>query len=174
VTAPPGRIAATATGAGNLLNRTGSRADRRDVAVAARLRLIDALKAATSSLLDELDADGCAVSRALGDALVLLHEVSPDGKSLQIGGGFLLSEFPETAQVLRTGLPRSICVEDRDADPSEVRLLRELGFGCLLMLPLPLRGETWGLVELYRTQPRHFAAAEIETARTVLAALSRL
>ena len=142
--------------------------------MAAELRLIDAFKAATNALLEELDADGCAISRALGDALVLLLEVSPHGRSLQIGGGFLLSEFPETARVLRTGQARSICVEDPDADPSEVRLLHELGFGCLLMLPLPLRGETWGLVEVYRTEPRHFDAAEIETARTMLAALSRL
>ncbi|HET7572252.1 MAG TPA: GAF domain-containing protein [Gaiellaceae bacterium] len=142
------------------------------MAVAASVRLIDALRAVTEALLEALDADAAAISRVLGDALVLVAQSVPAGRTLQLGGGYLVSEFPETAAVLRGGRPRTASVDDVHSDPDETRLLRVLGFGSLLMLPLELRGERWGLVEVYREEPRAFGPVEIRAAAAILADLA--
>ncbi len=125
------------------------------------MRLLDALTDLAGSLVDALDADACAVSRVLGDVLLFVTQSSRDGRSLALGQGFLVSEYPQTADVLERGEPRSVCVDDPRADPRELQLLQELGYSALLMLPLELRGETWGLVEVYRAAPRPFGPVEI-------------
>jgi GAF domain-containing protein len=116
------------------------------------LRLLDVLTTMARQVVSTLDADGCAISRAIGDVLILVAEHAPDGVSLQGGQGYLVSDFPETAAVLRTREPRALSLDDPDIDPSEGRVLRDLGFGALLMLPLELRGNAWGLVEVYRRE----------------------
>ncbi len=137
----------------------------------ARPRLIDSLNDAAAALAEALDADACAISRVLGDVLLLVSEYTTPGRTLLMGQGYLVSEFPETRRVLETGQPRTICVSEPDADESETRLLSELGFASLLMLPLELSGEPWGIVEIYRDAPRPFGAVEIRAAASVLADL---
>ncbi|HET7567149.1 MAG TPA: GAF domain-containing protein [Gaiellaceae bacterium] len=143
------------------------------MAVAARLRLLDALGASASSLVETLDADACAISRALGDALLFVTEHVRAGVSLQLGQGYLASEFPATQEVLESRRPRALCLADPHVDQAEARLLRELGHASLLMLPLDVGGEPWGLVEVYRVEPREFGPVEIRAAGAVLAELSR-
>ena len=132
---------------------------------APNLRLLDVLTTMAHQVVSTLDADGCAISRAIGDVLILVAEHAPDGVSLQGGQGYLVSDFPETAAVLRTREPRALSLDDADIDPSEGRVLRDLGFGALLMLPLELRGNAWGLVEVYRREShRPFDEADIRLA----------
>lgn len=129
------------------------------------LRLLDVLTTMAHQVVSTLDADGCAISRAIGDVLILVAEHAPDGVSLQGGQGYLVSDFPETAAVLRTREPRAFSLDDADLDPSEGRVLRDLGFGALLMLPLELRGNAWGLVEVYRREShRRFDEADTRLA----------
>ena len=123
-----------------------------------------------AELVAELDAVGCIVSRVIGDVLVQVAEYAPDGRTFALGRGFLVSEFPETEAVLKTGLPKSVAVTDVAADPAEVRVLRELGLASVLMLALRPGEESWGLVEVYR------GAAEIfddEDVRRASAAVRR-
>lgn len=130
------------------------------------------LNGAARSLVTALDAEACAVSRAIGDVLLLVTEhYRPPGRSVQLGAGYLVSDFPETKRVLEERSAASAVVGSPGCDPAEERLLRELGYGALLMLPLVLRGETWGLVEVYRLQPRPFGAVEMRAAGSVLDAL---
>ena len=137
----------------------------------AKLRLIDSLSETAGALKDALDADACAISRVLGDVLVLVTGCSPADRSLLSGQGYLISEFPETREVIATRRPRAICVTDAPTCEAEVTVMRDLGYAALLMLPLVLSGEAWGLVEVYRAEPRPFGAAEIRAASAVLAAL---
>ena len=65
--------------------------------------------------------------------------------------------------------PRTLTVDDRDVDSAEEDLLRTLGYGALLMLPLVIDDEVWGLVEVYRVEPRAFSADEMRRAATLLA-----
>jgi GAF domain-containing protein len=128
------------------------------------LRLRDVLTTMADDLVALLDADACAISRAIGDVLILVAERARDGAGLQQGQGYLVSDFPQTAEVLQTGKPRALTLDDADLDSAEAFILREHGFGALVMLPLELNGSMWGLVEVYRVERRPFVEAEIRRA----------
>jgi hypothetical protein len=129
----------------------------------------------TGRLCEELDAHvggaGCIVSRVIGDVLVQVAEHAPDGRTFQLGRGFLVSQFPTTALVLQEGVPRAVSMDDERPDEAEVRVLEDLAVRAVLMLAL--RGgpaDSWGLVELYRIEPAGFQEAEVATAATIVAA----
>jgi len=128
------------------------------------LRLLDALTNLADGLVTELDADACALSRVIGEVLILVAERVPDGGTLQQGQGYLVSDYPQTEEVLMTKQPRALTLDDPVVDEAEARLLRELGFGALLMTALELNGELWGLVEVYRIARRPYTEAEIRRA----------
>ena len=130
--------------------------------------LRDALTTMADSLVAELDADACAISRVIGDVLILVAEWARDGTGLQQGQGYLVSDFPETAEVLASRNPRALTLDDADLDSGEAFILREHGFGSLVMLPLDLNGVPWGLVEIYRVDRRPFSEAEIRRARELI------
>jgi hypothetical protein len=126
--------------------------------------LRDALSTMADTLVAELHADACAISRVIGDVLILVAEWVRDGTGLQQGQGYVVSDFPQTAEVLETRNPRALTLDDADLDAGEAFILREHGFGSLVMLPLDLNGVAWGLVEIYRVDRRPFSEAEIRRA----------
>jgi GAF domain-containing protein len=128
------------------------------------LRLRDVLTTLADTLVAELEADACAISRVIGDVLILVAECARDGTGLQQGQGYLVSDFPQTAEVLQLRTPRALTLDDPDLDSAEALILREHGFGSLVMLPLDLNGTAWGLVEIYRVDRRPFSEAEIRHA----------
>ncbi len=133
------------------------------------LRLVDLLSSIADDLVSRLDADACAISRAIGDVLILVAEHVQGGGTLQGGQGYLVPDFPLTAEVLRTREPRALTLADADVDPAEAEVLRELGFGALLMLPLELGGKAWGLVEVYRAESdRPFGDEDIRAALSLI------
>ena len=125
--------------------------------------LQDALEAMADVLVRELEADACAVSRVIGDVLILIAE-RHDGETLQLGQGYLISDYPLTRAVLATGEPRTLTLDDPDVDRAEATTLRDLGYGSLLMLALELNGARWGLVEVYRRGTRPFDGAAVDRA----------
>jgi transcriptional regulator with GAF, ATPase, and Fis domain len=131
--------------------------------VTARLR--DVLSTMADDLVSRLDADACAISRVIGDVLIIVAERTPDGETLQQGQGYLVPDFPQTAEVLRSREPRALTLDDPDLDPAEAVVLRDYGFGALLMLALELEGNAWGLVEVYRRERRAFSDADVLLAR---------
>ena len=112
----------------------------------------------------DLAADACAISRVIGDVLILVVERVTDGKTLLSGQGYLIPDYPQTAEVLETRRPRALTLADEDVDAAEARVLREQGFGALMMLPLEMNGAAWGLVEVYREQPLAFSATDVRRA----------
>jgi GAF domain-containing protein len=128
------------------------------------LRLLDVLSERAEELCKALDADAVAISRVIGDVLILIVERVPDGVTLQQGAGYLIPDYPQTEKVLETGSPLTLTLDDVDVDESEARLLRELNFGSLAMLPLHVNGEEWGLIEAYRLDTRPFTADEVRRA----------
>jgi transcriptional regulator with GAF, ATPase, and Fis domain len=131
----------------------------------AAVRLGDALQGRARELRACLDADALAISRVVGDVLIVVAHDAVDGVTLQFGQGFLVSDYPVTKQMLETGDPVSLTLADADADVDEARVLRELGFAALAMLPFDVGGERWGLVEAYRLDARPFDAATVADAR---------
>src|SRR6185312_2488859 len=92
---------------------------------------------------------------------------APDGRTFQLGRGFLVSQFPTTAEVLESGLARAVSTGDAEAGAAEVAVLSDLATDAVLMLALYGPGGAWGLVELYRDEAP-FEADEAERAQHVV------
>jgi transcriptional regulator with GAF, ATPase, and Fis domain len=138
------------------------------VSEAAGTRLVDVLHERARQLVARTAADACVISRVLGDVLIIVTRVTADGAPLELGQGFLVSDYPVTEAVLRTGDPVVLTLADDDVDAAEAQLLRDIGYATLLMLPLEVVGERWGLVELYRRAADRFAADEIAAAQSLM------
>jgi len=139
------------------------------VAESANVRLHDVLSATARELVSRLGGDACGISRVIGDVLIIVAEATTPGRTLQLGQGFLVTDFPETQAMLADGRPRLITLTDASVDSSEAQLLQEFGFGALLMLRLDLGGQPWGLVEIYRDEARPFVEADARVAEELLA-----
>jgi hypothetical protein len=62
----------------------------------------------------------------------------------------------------------ALTLADPGVDEAEAALLREYGFGALLMLPLELDGAPWGLVEIYRETELPFLDEDVSAATSLL------
>jgi hypothetical protein len=104
----------------------------------------------------------------IGDVLVQVAEHAPDGRSFQLGRGFLVSQFPTTAEVLSSGEASAVDLDDPAADPAEAAVLRDLAVRGVLMLALRDGPTAWGLVELYRLDPAAFAPDDVQRAGEIV------
>jgi hypothetical protein len=136
------------------------------------LRLLDLLAGTARELVSRLDADASAISRAVGDVLIMVADYSVDGQSLELGAGYLVSDYPLTRLVLTERRAVTLTLEDTDVDPQEAAVLRQLGFQSMAMLPFELNGGPWGLVEVYRKTSRPFAAAEVKAATEIISVVA--
>src|SRR5262245_51401448 len=120
----------------------------RDQEVEAALRTAatvpELMRTAARGAADTVDGDGCAISRILGDVLIELAEFAGTRKTLYLGHGYLVSDYPLTRQAIERREARTVYAPDPDADPAEVALLEELGFTSLLMIPICAADEVWG------------------------------
>jgi GAF domain-containing protein len=127
----------------------------------------DLLRAMSQLLVEDMDATACAISRAIGDLLVALAEHTT-AQSVNSGHGYLISDYPATREVLEDRKAMSVAVSDSAADEQEVKLLRELGFDSLIMLPMVCGGELWGLVEVYDNRAQGFGPEDIALAQSIV------
>jgi GAF domain-containing protein len=132
------------------------------------------LRATCLELVELLDADGCVLSRVIGELLIEVAEHSRTGRPLQLGHGYLIPDFPVTQQVIVGREARSVSLLDPAADPAEAAVLRELCFESLLMLPLECGSECWGLVEIYAGPGRQFEPESAHIAGTLVARVGQL
>jgi GAF domain-containing protein len=126
------------------------------------------------TFVELLGAPACTISRVIGDLLVDLTQYKRAGKPDRLGHGYLISDYPLTGEVIGRREPRTVFSGDADADPAEVRLLRELGFDSLLMLPIDTEGEVWGLIEVYGENGRQFTEEDVALARGVATEVSEI
>lgn len=132
---------------------------------------VPALLARTARLLTELlRAPACTISRVIGDVLVDLAHHWASGHQDRLGHGYLISDYPLTREVIERREPRTVFLGEDDADATESALLRELGFGSLLMIALECDASAWGLVEVYGAPGRRFEPEDVEVGRVVVAA----
>jgi len=146
--------------------------------------------AATAAIDREEDADGvcgrlckalvfavgvtaCSVSRVVGEHLVDLGQHSLRNVWLGDDAAYRIADFPLTSQVLESGEPRAVSFLDGDVDPAEAFVLRQLEMNAILMLPLIVQGEPWGLVEMYEMRLRRFSEDEIAVAQFLAAHAAR-
>ena len=116
------------------------------------------------SLVFVVGATACSASRVVGDYLVDATEHALREVWLGDEAAYRISDFPLTAEVLRSGEPRAVSFLQSDVDPAEAFILRELGMNALLLLPLKVDGRPWGLVEVYEMRLRRFTEDDIAVA----------
>jgi GAF domain-containing protein len=126
------------------------------------------LESIARALVDALDVSACAISRVVGDLLVDIAGHSRNGKQVFLGYGYLVSDYPLTREVIVGGAIKTLSLRDAGADEREARLLRELGYDSLLMLPLPVCNGVWGLVEVYATGARRFGPRDLALAEQLV------
>ncbi|HNB51131.1 MAG TPA: GAF domain-containing protein, partial [Anaerolineales bacterium] len=79
-----------------------------------------------------------------------------------------LGDYPFTAQILNQNEPCVVRINDPNADPSEVEILKELEVACALLLPLVAAGRNVGLAELYtEDETREFSQEDIRLAQAL-------
>jgi diguanylate cyclase (GGDEF)-like protein len=151
------RVSDGAPGAGAWSHRLAAFAD-----YLATIEDVAALASAGAFAADLLGADEVALMRV--DASGSLVELLSANPNFAQGSTWPLADFPATAHLLSTGSPGQVVEGDARVDPAELRELRRLGMGAMLMVPMPLGGERMALVEIYRRRPQAFSRAEIERA----------
>jgi len=137
-------------------------------------KTIDAICARLcKALVFVVGATACSASRVVGDYIVDATEHALREVSLGDEASYRIADFPLTADVLRSGEPRTVSFVDGDVDPSEAFILRDLGMNALLMLPMQVRGKEWGLIELYEMRYRRFSEEDVAVAEFLVAQAER-
>jgi GAF domain-containing protein len=149
-----------------------ARLDRSVEAFRAETTLPALLHTATRELVQVFDAVACAISRVVGEVLIQVAEYALDGRTLVLGHGYLISDFPLTKAVLEHGNPAVCTLLNDDCDPAEAALLRELRLESLLLMAIGGGEAAWGLVEVY-ANGRAFGEAELALARPLAEAFGR-
>jgi diguanylate cyclase (GGDEF)-like protein len=169
--------------AGALEGTRRGRSDGSGAVLADAMTAAEAIEAETSvagvcdrlckALVFVVGATACSASRVLGDYVVDAIEHALREVSLGDEAAYRISDFPLTAEVLRTGEPRAVSFVDSGVDPAEAFILRDLGMNALMMLPIMVGGRTWGLIELYEMRLRRFGDDDIAVAQFLVAQAQR-
>jgi len=132
------------------------------------------LRAASKELTLLLGAEAALVSQLEEGLLREIADYARSERQVARGLSYYLSDYPATEAVLDKGVPWGISSDDPRADPAEVFVLREMQMESVLLVPLVVGDEPWGLIEIYDSRPRAFSASErhlAELAGSQIAAL---
>ena len=89
----------------------------------------------------------------------------PAAWNKRIAPTFDLADFPATRHVLMTGEPCYVDVLDPLSDRNEVDYLRSVGHASMVILPLVVRGESIGILELTSAESNVFSARSVQVAQ---------
>lgn len=142
-------------------------------AISTSLDVDGVLQATSRQITTALAADGCTISQWDRDQDILITRLdyasdfdlwSPEPP----GTTYHLDDYPSTRQVLEGRQPYTVLLSDPDADPAEVALMRQLGIQSLLMVPLVVRDQAIGLLEIQEArQEREFTFTDISLCQTL-------
>jgi diguanylate cyclase (GGDEF)-like protein len=113
-------------------------------------------------------ADDCVVSTwdRDNDRVVTFGAFPSDGGAAQMPS-YALSSYPATRAVLGERRPYVVDIDNPDADPAEVDYLRSIGHRTLVMIPLVVRDQSIGIVELFARKAHAFTDREISVAQVL-------
>ena len=114
-------------------------------------------------------ADHCVLSTwdRSGDLVVTFGSFPVERGSL-LEPAYELSAFPATRKVLSSHQACLVDVQDPDADPAEVDYIKSIGHRSLVMLPLVVRGDSIGIVELTSARSRAFSERDVQLAKMLV------
>ncbi|UCC61440.1 MAG: GAF domain-containing protein [Anaerolineae bacterium] len=78
-----------------------------------------------------------------------------------------LSEYPATAWVIETLQPLAVQASDPQADPAELAYMRKYGVETLVIVPLVVKGQAIGVMEVESGEERHYTWGQINLMRTL-------
>ncbi len=112
------------------------------------------------------DVADCTLSMwdRVADRVVTFAYYGPDAGAA-ILPWYDLAEFPATRRVLMEGEPCFVDVAHPESDPDEVRYLQSLGQRSMVILPLVVRGESIGILELTSTESDVFREQSLQLAQ---------
>jgi len=120
-----------------------------------------------------LNAKSCLVSR-VDDGLLRGVADYACPRHVARGLSYYLTDYPTTASVLMTGKLCSVSADDPGADPAELFLLGEMEMQAVLLVPIVVEGQAWGLIEVYDTRRRVFSGLERHLAEVAAAQIGAL
>jgi putative nucleotidyltransferase with HDIG domain len=132
------------------------------------------LRVASRELTRLLNAEACLVSRVEDGLLRELADYAHAERQVARGLSYYLADYPTTAAVLESRVPCSISADDPGADPAELFVLREMEMQAVLLVPLVVETQTWGLIEIYDSRTRSFPAVERHLAELASAQIGGL
>ncbi len=126
-------------------------------AMVSSLDLKELLEKISVHLTNVSGTDHCAISgyEPNPPRLITLAQYRASGEitSGLTGGVFYLKDYPLTTKSLKNDEVIVVRVDDPNADPAEVALLKLEQHQVLLMFPLVVAGKQVGLIELYSDKP---------------------
>jgi excisionase family DNA binding protein len=139
-------------------------------ALASKLDLSELLAEIAHHMTSLLEADFCAVSEydLESQTVRVLADYDNSGRRLPDTGPYRLRDFPATRKVLEEQTIVLVNVDDPHADPAEVAMLRRDGDRSLLMVPLVVRNQSIGLLEIQdHLRTRQFGRQELRLCRAI-------
>jgi diguanylate cyclase (GGDEF)-like protein len=114
-------------------------------------------------------ADHCVLSTwdRSGD-LVVTFGSFPVERGTLLEPAYELTAFPATRKVLISHEPCLVDVANPDADPAEIDYLKSIGHRSLVMLPLIVRGDSIGIVELTSARSGAFSERDVQLAKMLV------
>ncbi|MBN1138541.1 MAG: GAF domain-containing protein [Anaerolineae bacterium] len=137
-------------------------------AISSSLDMERVLNNSVQQLTALLGVEGCTFSKWDRDRDVLVIQLDYPTDQDPPGRIYRLDDYPASRQVLQQRQPVAVQVDDPKADASEVALMVAHGVRSLLMVPLVVRDEAVGLLELIECTRKHeFTATEISVCQTL-------
>lgn len=139
-------------------------------AIASMFDIGSILGTVAEKMADAVGATACVISEwsLEADVPILLAEF--DTQSASVNGSHELpavSRYPAAYRRLNNREPVTIRVDDLNGDADEVALMRQLGWGTVLALPLVAAYHVLGHVEVYDARRRDFSEADVRLAATL-------
>lgn len=138
----------------------------KEIAEIAVQKVIDAVGGGTSSSL--------AIHDPEEDIMHTLAELNIKEGKIEMNEDpsvwdFRLSDYPATQNVMRTLEPLTFHENDPNTDTAELNYLRAVGADSMLILPLAIKGEAFGVVEIESSEgKREFTDSQINLAMTIV------
>jgi diguanylate cyclase (GGDEF)-like protein len=147
-------------------------------AAAGASKLEEVIELVAEAALEAVSASSLAMSKFDADeeairVLINVGDLSPIEERLPEAEIYPLADFPAVRRLIRTGIPYFTAVDDPDAEPKSVKLLRKLGKESDIGVPVIVDGRVWG--EIWATTaPGHprFHAGDVRFLESIAAQLA--
>lgn len=131
----------------------------------------EVLKLIVDQVIKAIQVDGCLISG--WDQTTDRFTVWVDTQSSEVNAASQAKnirpwhDFAIMEQVLKKQQPISIYTSDANIDPEILKHMQKMGFKSLLLIPLVIGDNVFGLLRLHQKTARQFNASEIQLARAL-------